>query len=77
MRPAALCSRPSLIRQSSSVVEQRTHKPLVAGSIPASGTTLVEPFILGTAVGAASEVEDNKNNEPSINDGSEESKRRA
>jgi hypothetical protein len=27
-------------RQSSSVVEQRTHKPLVAGSIPASGTNL-------------------------------------
>ena len=26
-------------RQSSSVVEQRTHKPLVAGSTPASGTT--------------------------------------
>ena len=26
--------------QSSSVVEQRTHKPLVAGSIPASGTNL-------------------------------------
>jgi hypothetical protein len=27
-------------RQSSSGVEQRTHKPLVAGSIPASGTSL-------------------------------------
>lgn len=30
---------PLRFRQSSSVVEQRTHKPLVAGSIPASGTT--------------------------------------
>ena len=26
--------------QSSSAVEQRTHKPLVVGSIPSSGTTL-------------------------------------
>jgi hypothetical protein len=30
-------------RQSSSVVEQRTHKPLVAGSIPASGTSFSGP----------------------------------
>ena len=30
--------RKSTLSQSSSVVEQRTHKPLVAGSIPASGT---------------------------------------
>jgi hypothetical protein len=28
--------------QSSSAVEQRTHKPLVGGSIPSSGTTFVE-----------------------------------
>ena len=30
----------TMTRQSSSVVEQRTHKPLVASSILASGTTL-------------------------------------
>ncbi len=35
-----ICTFPRLVCQSSSVVEQRTHKPLVAGSIPASGTTL-------------------------------------
>jgi hypothetical protein len=32
-----------MCRQGSSVVEQRTHKPLVAGSIPAPGTIL-RPF---------------------------------
>ena len=38
--PGNLAHCPPTYRQSSSVVEQRTHKPLVAGSIPASGTTL-------------------------------------
>ncbi len=33
---------PAHVCQSSSAVEQRTHKPLVAGSIPASGTTIFD-----------------------------------
>lgn len=33
---------PNLVRQGSSVVEQRTHKPLVAGSIPAPGTKYLQ-----------------------------------
>ena len=32
------------IRQGSSVVEQRTHKPLVAGSTPAPGTSLRQAY---------------------------------
>ena len=39
--------------QSSSAVEQRTHKPLVAGSIPASGTKLFLLSLMIVSVGAA------------------------
>ncbi len=35
----------AMVCQSSSGVEQRTHKPLVAGSIPASGTTSKKHFV--------------------------------
>lgn len=35
----------SVVGQSSSVVEQRTHKPLVGGSIPPSGTNRREPAL--------------------------------
>src|SRR5688572_2201373 len=34
--------------QSSSAVEQRTHKPLVVGSIPSSGTNLIMKEFTGT-----------------------------
>ena len=37
--------------QGSSVVEQRTHKPLVAGSIPASGTIFRRQCAPGDAFG--------------------------
>ena len=37
--PARKSACRGAIRQSSSAVEQRTHKPLVGGSIPPSGTT--------------------------------------
>jgi hypothetical protein len=39
---------PSTDRQGSSGVEQRTHKPLVAGSIPALATSVVPASALGS-----------------------------